>query len=116
CDAQRGNAPRRHVAVAAIRHRGAYGIDHRHRRMKIRFAELEVNDRAPLFLEFLGAGKDSEGALSGQLGNPRCNVWHGRKIISFPLKELYGAHARGRTNLEGGSLAAALPRALCLTG
>src|SRR6202008_3993930 len=115
CDAQRGNAPRRHVAVAAIRHRGAYGIDHRRRRMKIRFAEFEVNDRAPLFLEFLGAGKDSEGALSCQFGNPRCHVLHSSKSISFPMNELSGAHARGGTTLECASLAAALPRAFCIT-
>jgi hypothetical protein len=55
--------------------------------MEVRLAEFEMNDRTALSFEFLGAGKDSQRSLAGQLGYARCNVCHGRKIISLPYLE-----------------------------
>ncbi len=57
----------RDVAVAAIRHRGADRVHDRRRRMKVGFAEFEMDDRTAFFFEFFGAREDRQRAFAIEL-------------------------------------------------
>ena len=65
--AQRWNAARCAVAVAAGSDCVANGVHNGCGRMKIRFAEFEMDDGAALLFEFLGARKNGEGTFAGKL-------------------------------------------------
>src|SRR5262249_25137297 len=68
--AQCKKASRRAIAVPARSHRTAHGVDNRRGRMKVRFAELEMDDGPALALEFLRAREDRQGAFPVELRNP----------------------------------------------
>lgn len=64
--AQCRNAPCGNVAIVAVGYGRANGIHYRCGGMKVRFAQLQVDDGAALFFQFLGAGEDGESAFAGQ--------------------------------------------------
>jgi hypothetical protein len=65
--AQRRDAARGAVTIAAGRDRVAERIDNRSRGMEIGLAKLEMNDGAALTLKFPGARKDGQRTFAVQL-------------------------------------------------
>jgi hypothetical protein len=55
--------------------------------MEIRFTEFEMDDRATLALQFLGARKDRKRTFSVELRDSRCDstLGHGDKFITYML-------------------------------
>src|SRR5262249_38494383 len=68
---QSGDAASGAIAIAARSDRVADSVDNRSGRVKVRFAEFEVDDGAALFFKFLGAREDRESAFASELADTR---------------------------------------------
>ena len=95
-----GDAASGNVAVAAGGDGVAQGVDDRGGGMKIGLAKFEVNDGAAFALEFLGAGKNREGAFAGQLRNASCKRTH--RFGKFREEYYHFTAATGRRNWRDG--------------